>query len=461
MVRTSGERSTTARPSTIAGGFVLVPIGSLMATWRACRVRPLGIGDFRAWLACHEMKARRGLAIEGRVADYSVNELAKLTGLSTKRTRASVRRLVEARLLDWEGSAIGFPQPPAIDPGPVDTIGRGQGNLAIPRRVLRFLADGARPAIIGVMLALLLRCLSRRKAGFDGRGRVKASWIARTFGISLRQAKAARVELVGLGWIEPEASELWAERRWGRAFRIDLGWSPKAGASSSPIPLDPGSSLSPPDLQTGNPSGREKDQEPARRGGPDGGTGVEIQEAEESREPESDRSESVPGPLPAPTLDDVRIEDLKETARLLELHGQAIGREIIGPSEADRLRFVAAAEHAMAIGKGNPPGLFAYLVRGACWRYSTGADEDRANARIKAHLRGPEPIAIQPIPFGSIRPGSPPGLSEDARIVKAIREASIRAGIFRDPFPSVQGRDPSWTRERWDAALAELGLSRA
>ena len=62
------------------------------------------------------------------------------------------------------------------------------------------------------------------------------------------------------------------------------------------------------------------------------------------------------GPLPAPTLNDVRVEDLKDTGRLLRLHAQAVARGLVGSSEADRLRFVGAAEHALALGTGNPCG---------------------------------------------------------------------------------------------------------
>jgi DNA replication protein DnaC len=36
---------------------------------------------------------------------------------------------------------------------------------------------------------------------------------------------AARLELVALGWIQPETTDTWAERRWGRAYRIDLAWN--------------------------------------------------------------------------------------------------------------------------------------------------------------------------------------------------------------------------------------------
>ena len=53
-----------------------------------------------------------------------------------------------------------------------------------------------------------------------------------------------------------------------------------------------------------------------------------------------------------------------------------------------------------------------------------------------------------------------PRLSADARLVREVRAAMIRAGIFRDPFPAFRRLNPGWTRERWDAALAELERSR-
>jgi hypothetical protein len=182
----------------------------------------------------------------------------------------------------------------------------------------------------------------------------------------------------------------------------------------------------------------EKNQEPAR-----GPSGFSIEGSGNG-----DKT------LPSPSLADMRIEDLKDTGRLLDLLGQAIDRKLVGSSEADRLKFVGAAEHALAIGQGNPPGLFAYLVRGGCWRYITQGDEDRANARIKAFLRGPEPS-----PMAKASP-SGPALSEDARMVGEFRRVFAVAGYRLDPFPQVRRHDSSWTRERWDAALAELDGTR-
>jgi hypothetical protein len=460
MVQTGQDRAASAAP--IAGGYVLASSASLMATWRACQSKPLGIGDFRAWLACREMVARRCAVGPDRGFEFGFDELARLLGVTRKRARASVKRLVAAGLLDWSERAIAFPEPPIpVDPALEDSIGGGRGAVAIPRRLLRFLAQGAGSALIAVALAVLFRCLSHRRGGFNGWGRVKASWVAKAFGVSLRQAKAARMQLVELGWIEPEEADQWALNRWGRVYRINLDWSPPrpegsnvagqpveppcppsapaGGSTLTPPPADSSPSLTPPDLQTQIPFGREKNQEPA--GGP---SGFSVQGSRDG-----DKK------LPSPTFGDVRIEDLKDTGRLMDLLDQAIDRKFVGPSEADRLKFVATAEHALAIGKENPPGLFAYLVRGACWRYVTQADEDRANARIKAYLRGPELVPLTR--SSAIRPS----LSEDARAVREYRRAFAAARYPGDPFPQIRRHDPSWTRERWDAALRELALDEA
>jgi hypothetical protein len=496
--------ASTEKAGKIVGGFILVSVPALMRAWRTCRARPLGIGDFRAWLACHELVARRCHVHRDRDRSprFGVAELAKLTGTPEKRARASVRRLVEAGLIEWTAEAIGFPE---VLKGnleqPIDAIGGGNGNLAIPRRMLRYLANGAPVAMIATVLGLLLRCLSRRKAGFDAWGRCKASWIARTFGISIPAVKVARRELLALGWIAAEDSDQWAMNRWGRTYRIDLGWqaptpgdgvgnfsipggtdgtgkaerippfpphgkgacqSPFADPSSIPPHPDPGPSSIPPDLhQEPSLPGGSRNQEPAG-----GATGFSSKGRAKEDQPPTVPTKSVPAgmesgsAIPAPKLADVRIDDLKSTSRLLDLHRQAVARGLVTASEADRLRFIGAAEHALAIAT-NPAALFAWLVLRGCWRYITGADEDSARRRLRAHDFGMPRVSAQPRPLGlsSSRPVEAGGLSEDARIVKAIREATIRAGIFRDPWPAFSAKYPEWTRGRWDAALAELGLA--
>ncbi len=472
-------RAEPLAPQTIAGGFILIPVCQIMATWRACRRSPLGVADFRTWIACREMVARRCTLDHSRAPTYGLAELSRLTGVSPKRARASVKRLVAAGLLTWSDEVIGFTD--AGDPDDdslADTIGAGKGALAVPRRILRLLAGGARPALIATALAVLLRCLARGRGGFKSRGRVKAAWIARTFDVDLRRVKHARGELTDLGWIAPEPVDQWAMNRWGRAYRIDLTWGPAAPREGPrlPPPPDPsGHRLPPPDSDP-EPLRENETQEPA----PGGPAGVEIQERKEEepiptlpvaltvppcrgggeqgpvpRRPPLITAGAGGGPLPAPTLNDVRVEDLKDTGRLLRLHAQAVARGLVGPSEADRLRFIGAAEHALALGKGNPPGLFMYLVRDRLWRYVTQEDEDRAHARLKRELRG------EPLPRtddGPVASWGGPVLSGDAELVREMRSAMIRAGVYRDPYAAFMRVNPDWTRGRWDRALSELGL---
>ena len=51
-------------------------------------------------------------------------------------------------------------------------------------------------------------------------------------------------------------------------------------------------------------------------------------------------------------------------------------------------------------------------------------------------------------------------LSDDARLVQAVREVAARAGLRGDPFPLLKREKPEWTRERWDRAVAELEAGR-
>ena len=81
-------------------------------------------------------------------------------------------------------------------------------------------------------------------------------------------------------------------------------------------------------------------------------------------------------------------EDLKDTGRLLDLYEQAVELGLVTASEHDRLRFVAAAEHARIIGTKNPCGLFVRLVRGGLLHFVTHDDEVAASVRLRRHLYG-------------------------------------------------------------------------
>lgn len=414
-------RAEPVAPRTIAGGFVLVPVRQILHAWRTCQRSPLGVGAFRTWLACQELVARRCSLDHGRSPNYGLTELARLTGVSEKRARSSVNHLVGAGLLSWSNQVLDFPDAesgsgtdPDDDPL-IQTIGGGKGSLAIPRRMLRLLVVGSRPALIATAIGILLRCLSRGRGGFKSRGRVKASWIARAFGVDLRRVKQARKELIDRGWIVPEPTDQWAENSWGRTYHVDLSWDRAndltQGRRLPPPPPADGPRLPPPESDP-EPLREDNHQEPA----PGGPAGVEIREEQEKpipappnvpeapQRPGGGKLRPVPRrpvaiadgaggpPLAPPSFNDIRAEDLKDTGRLLQLHDQAVSRGFVGSSEADRLRFVAAAEHARAVGLRNPCGLLARIVARGSWNFATQADEDRASRRLRDHDRPGPPV---------------------------------------------------------------------
>jgi hypothetical protein len=400
---------TTVR---IEGGFVVVDPRELLHAWSTCLHGLPGIGGFRAWLAAREMVARRQGIGGVRTPLFGDAELARLLDISVRTAAASVRRLVTAGLLEWSESAIGFPRPEIearIDDVLADTIAGGVGPVAIPRRLLRWLAKGARPALIATALGALLRCLSRRRSGFDARGRFKASWIAKVFGIAERHAKDARAELVALGWLEPQPGDQWAWNKWGRAYQVRLDWAGPRG-DCHPCPLPAGARSSPPDLHP-EPLREEEHPEPAECSP----SGILHTEATIScllashhvyirPELEPSRNISTNRPVAPPTLHDVRTEDLKDTGRTLELHRQAIALGKITASEADRIRFVAAVEHAKEVGKSNPPGLLARIVAKGWWHLLTQRDEDLASKLLHDHQRSANLPRSTPSPGKSTVP---------------------------------------------------------
>jgi hypothetical protein len=92
-------------------------------------------------------------------------------------------------------------------------------------------------------------------------------------------------------------------------------------------------------------------------------------------------------------------------------------------------------------------------VRGGLLHFVTYDDEVSASVRLRRHLHGgvldrrPEQRAAKP---------NRAVLSEDARLVQAVRAAAARAGYRGDAFPLLKRQQTEWTRERWDRAVAEL-----
>jgi hypothetical protein len=479
-------REETAPPRKPAGGYQLIPVVHLAMAWWCYRAKLIRLADLRVWFAAWEMRARRCRRPSPLPRRFGLAELRGLTGLSPRRLGESLRRLRAAGLLAWSESTIGFPASTEAVPLPdraafdrfLDRLPNHRRRVPVPRRILRLLAGGARPALIATILGHLFRCLYVKGGKCLPVGRVKASWIADTFGIGLRRVKQARQELIALGWLVPLDSRQWALNRWGALIRINLDWSRldglrpvtiaaavepgDVGAEGSPPvtapgpelalpPPDSGPQLAPPDSDE-KPLTGAKNQEPA-----DGGPAGFYRAQPEEETPEPGTTAPVPraaGPvLGKPTLRDVVPEDLRDTSRLLDLYEQAVDQGLAPPSEWGRLRFVAAAEHARIIGTKNPCGLFVRLVRGGLYHFATQDDEQAASVRLRKHLFG---MPAEPRASVGVILRSEPALSADARLVAAVRAAAARARYRGDPFPLLKRQKPEWTRERWDRALGEL-----
>lgn len=429
-------------PTKPAGGYALIPARQLAALCRAHTRGQIRLIDLRAALAAREMTARRDAAGlgTGRAPSYTLAELASLTGSTPKHLRPALARLGQAGLLHWAVDAIEFPEPgddPAFGAW-LAGIANNRRRVPVPRRMLRALARATGFARVATVLGTLFRCVYVRGRALALRGRIKASWVALTFGVDIRRVRDARAELVRSGWLVPERGDAQAAmNRWGRAYAVDPDWAepaPAGGPEMTPPPSPPGPGMAPP-IPDRDPLPRAGHQEP----GPAGGDGACAPGQGGAR-------------LPRPDLRRVRAEDLADAGRTLELYRQAAGRGLVSAGESGRLRVMAAAEHARSSGRSNPPGLFAAVLRRGLWGYITGAEEDAAGRRLKRHLHGPPPVRPSGVPTPPAVPAGP-SLSADAELVRQVRS---RVGRRADAYLVLRRHSGGWTRERYDNAASEL-----
>lgn len=350
-----------------AGGYVLVPADHLLRAWLAHREEAISLFDLRVWLACHELVARRCRMDRNLTACYRFDELRPLLGGGTlPRLRAAVRALEKAGLLAWEGDKIGFVSVAGEDE-PLDAMREAVQNwrrkVPVPRRVIRLLAGCGRKVMIATVLGHLLRCVYWRDGRCISGGRCKSSWIADVFGVDYRNVKAARKELVGMGWLMPLNATQTALNRWGLPVLVNLDHEFDVGrASRKSPPLDRVSTAkSPPPIKDKELSTRVEHQKPACGRA----AGVSMRQAGE------------------PDLRNVTVADLREPLRLDVLFRQGIAAGAVADTSADRLRWFAAAERALVLGTSNPCGLFIRLISRGLWHYITNAQEDAARVKLK------------------------------------------------------------------------------
>ena len=459
------------------GGFVLLTVEILCLLWWVYRQRYIQLRDLRVWLACQEMVARRCQLRPDQVPHYTLAELHRLVGgVGGPHLRCSLRRLEAHGLLAWSSTHITFITAADALRGIPDrtsfitmqaTIPNLQRRVPVPRPTLRLLALGCRATVIATILGHLIRCLytHARPLRCVSGGWCKVSWIAEVFQVDRRRIKAARRHLATLGWLEIAAVPQHTLNRWGSYVYVSLTWDrpahatgrrgrlPAAGETTVlPPPPQFSTTILPPLTSHKEPLQEHQHQQLTPRPYP-----LVLMPCTPSLATSSPPHDLFhpDKALPPPTLSHIVPEDLQDTGRLLTLFTQAQTQGLLGKSDSDRLTFCALAEHAKVVGSANPCGLFAALVRRQQWHFVTDSDEDVAQGRLKAYLYGPAARAAPPPTT------APPELSPDATIVRYVRTQLARAGWQGDAFGLVSRGDPTWTRERWEHATAELTQAQA
>lgn len=361
-----------------AGKFVLVSATGLLAAWWAYKRGRIGFREFRVWLASHELVAQRCRLEKGRLPRFRIDELQSLVGgEGGQHLRASVRRLESESLLKWSETSIRqadrFDRLTEEAQGFVSRVTNHRRRIPVPRRLLRLLAAESRPVFVATAIGHLLRCMYYRNHQCSPSGLCKASWIADRLEVDERNVKAARKELEQRGVLIRDAARQTFLNRHGVPMRFNLSWEGVSRRTKTPPRRSDSATESPPPLRTGISLSRSKNQKPADRG------------------PDGVRKRTRGGPR----MSHIEVIDLQTPERLVLLHAEAKRQGFVTDSEADRLKFFAAAEHARANGTINIPGLFATVIRQGLWKNISQRDEDAARKRLRDFQApaSPEPHA--------------------------------------------------------------------
>jgi hypothetical protein len=144
-------------------------------------------------------------------------------------------------------------------------------KVPVPRRLLRFLAQGCTRVLLATVLGHLFRCLYYRDGQCQPEGLCKASWIAEVFGVSERAIKTARRRLEAIGFLQRTETAQWLLNRYGQKMTINLHWAgllpaeapyPEPVAEIASLPTTSPHETAPLDSHQQLPT-EEKDQKPA------------------------------------------------------------------------------------------------------------------------------------------------------------------------------------------------------
>lgn len=407
------------------GGFQFISVMQLYAVWHAYDSKHIRITDVRLWCAAQEMAARRCQLLSGQQPKYRQAELTRLVGKGEGLT-AALERLQTANLLIWKETGLTFPQheqSPDISLSAMFVqIPNYRRRVPVPRRLLRFIAKGCSRVVFATILGHLFRCLYYRQGQCRTEGFCKASWIARVFGVSERGVKMARHQLEALGFLQRIEIPQWVRNRYGQKMVINLRWDDHArkeavtseSRDENAPPISSEAHVNAPPNLNRKLLSEQKHQEPTsgrsagmlsklvaqvQRNMRNGILPI-IEEPLALRRKNTQENMSITPLTPntcrfrslaPPQLTHVILPDLQDMARLLTLYTQAVQRHLIGSSEADRLAFIALAQHVLRFRPENPGGLLLQLLKQQHFNFITQEEEDTARQRLKTYMYSDPP----------------------------------------------------------------------
>ena len=485
--RPTPKQSRGVWQETITGGYHPITTHQLAMAWWLYQSRHITKKQLRIFFAAFEMKERRRHTKidpdtgRRKRPSYTIEEVQRLVGggKTSGGSGAAMSALsAEVKALGRLGLVKIMPHKleiaVSIDQISLDDVSgfwaffeqlpNKRRPIPVPRRTIRALAGGFQASVMGLMIALLIRCLFWHKGqgAYRVDGCTKAAWLIDIFGLgSERTITAARARLVELGWLSDVDSPQWILNRYGKHEQIIVdafgparnlaeddnkanasGEGDNSRESATPRDQNPEKTATPCLNSSPLPTVNDlKTRRPALTSGSPG----------DSREKEWEKSRRCPLKPSAPAvLHNIVAEDLRDNHRLLELHRQAIDKGMPVRGEAGRLDFFALAERARA-GGNNPPKLFAWLLKGGHFDRISIADEEAAAARIRELHYGPRNSGDKLDSGRGVRTKAKPiTLTADDRIVIAC----IKVGRDRriDPFRVAQSQ--GWTQQRWEEAYA-------
>jgi hypothetical protein len=481
------ERKESDRPDVSrkpVGGYIEVSTIAIGILWWCYSEGLLSLRAVRVCLALLELRLRRVIHVlaerkQGRRPKrdpkYTVSELADFCGLPQKRARAALSELEtlglvaefsETRIIFSRSlTALALTEEQRKAFSAWFSLVTKRKKTFIPRRILVLAAEASGPALIAAILGACIRCCWKYPDGFRYTGRISCGWLSRRFRLSLRAVQSAKEHLVSLEFlrrmkdvslsgelveINPEWHRLISlpetARGGGSSGTKSAGVEAPSGTKSAGVFLIE-SSL-PPEEKS-----KDQRQSPGARPPETPGPGILIHSDKGLKTNTSTPSEK---PLPSPRLSSIRPEDFTDVGRALVLFAMAVKCDLMpNSSEHSRLLWMAAIERARTAEVRNPAGVFLHIVKHKKWDYLSDGHYHAANERLKRHLFGStHPVLIETQPLPKPVPEKPP-LSKDAEIILEVRRTLQRRRMDVPVFVVLHNHS-GWSRDRYDAALAEL-----